>query len=451
MFSKLSRLNGMQTFTVVWFGQLISMLGTAMTRFALLIWAFEQTRDATTLALLGFFSYILYLALSPIAGVLVDRLDRRWVMLITDLGAGLMTLVMLILYSTGSLQIWHLYLLEALTGAFEAFQKPAYSAATSVLVPKDQYARTNGMRSLSEGVSQVFAPFFAGLVLRLVDIDGVMFIDLATFVIAMVTLLLVKFPRPEISAAGEAARGNIRHEMAFGFRYIYERPGLLGLLLIFTGVNLFAALTYYGIMPAMILTRSDGDELALATVQGALGIAAIIGGIVVSTVGLPKKRIHAALGLTAISFMFGDFLFAVGRTVPAWVVAALVAAFFIPLLVSGERAIWQSKVPPDIQGRVFAARDMLRTAMAPLGYLLAGPLADRILEPAMAVGGGLSNTFGWLVGTGPGAGMALMFVGTATLGTVISLSGYFFHSIRHIEDELPDYDLLPDAEKIEVA
>lgn len=440
MFNQLRRLSGMQTFTVVWFGQLVSMLGTAMTRFALLIWAYQQTGDATTLALLGFFSYILFLVFSPVAGVMVDRWDRRWVMLITDLGAGVMTLLMLILYSTGSLQIWHLYLLEALTGAFEAFQRPAYSVASSVLVSKEQYARINGMRSLSEGVSQVFAPFFAGLVLRLVDINGVMFIDLATFIIAMITLLLVRFPRPAVSAAGAAARGNLRHEIAFGFRYIYQRPGLLGLLLIFTGVNLFAALTYFGIMPAMILTRSNGDELALATVQGALGIGAISGGLVVSTIGLPKKRIHAALGFTAISFMLGDFLFAVGRTVPAWIVAALVAAFFIPLLVSGERAIWQSKVPPDVQGRVFAARDMLRTAMAPIGYLLAGPLADRVLEPAMAVGGNLSGSFGWLVGTGPGAGMALMFVGTAALGTLISASGYLFRSIRCIEDELPDYD-----------
>jgi MFS family permease len=440
------KFTGMQIFTLVWFGQLVSMLGTAMTRFALLIWAYQQTGDATTLALLGFFSYILFLAFSPIAGVLVDRWDRRWVMILTDGGAGIMTLLMLILYSTGHLQIWHLYLLEALTGAFEAFQRPAYSAASSVLVPKERYARINGMRSLSEGVSQVFAPFFAGLVLRLVDINGVMVIDLATFLVAMVTLLIVRFPRPEVSADGAAARGNVRHEMAYGFRYIFQRPGLLGLLLIFTGVNLFAALTYYGVMPAMILARSDGDELALATVQSGLGIAAIIGGLVVSTIGLPKKRIHAALGFTAISFMFGDFLFAVGRTIPAWLVAALVAAFFIPLLVSGERAIWQSKVAPDVQGRVFAARDMLRTAMAPLGYLLAGPLADRVLEPAMAVGGSLADKFGWLVGTGPGAGMALMFVGTATLGTIISASGYLFRPIREIEAELPDYDMLSDIE-----
>jgi MFS family permease len=440
MFNKIRHLNRMQTFTVMWFGQLVSMLGTAMTRFALLIWAYQQTGSATTLALLGFFSFILFVILSPIAGVLVDRWDRRRVMILTDLGAGLMTLMMLILYSTGNLEIWHIYIAEALSGAFEAFQVPAYTTSVSTLVPKERYARANGMRSLSQGISEVLAPVFAGLVLRMVDIDGVMFIDLVTFGIAMYSLLVVRIPRPAQTADGVAARGNVHHEIAFGFRYIFQRPGLLGLLFIFVGINLFAALTYYGVMPAMILARTGGDELALATVQGALGIAGIIGGVVVTVVGLPKRRIHAALGFTAVSFITGDFLFAVGRTVPAWTIAALTGAFFIPFITSGQRTIWQTKVAPDIQGRVFAVENMLRTAMLPIGYLLAGPLADRVFEPAMSIGGSLSGTLGWLVGTGPGAGMALMFVCTSIGGMLVSASGYFFRAVRCVEDDLPDHD-----------
>ncbi|MBZ0291341.1 MAG: MFS transporter [Anaerolineae bacterium] len=448
-FRQFERLSGMQVFSLLWAGQFVSLIGTAMTRFALLIWAYQQTGEATTLALLGFFSFILYVAFSPIAGVVVDRLDRRLILLVTDLGAGLMTGLMLLLYSTGQLQIWHLYLLEALTGAFEAFQVPAYHASVSVLVPPRQYARANGLRALAQSATNVLSPFLAGLVLQVADLSAVMLIDLATFGAAWITLLLVRIPRPQRSDSAEEARGSLSHEMRFGFRYIRQRPGLLGLMLIFTGITFIAALTYYGVMPAMILARTSGDELALATVRGGLGIAGVAGGLLVSTVGLPRRRVHAALGFAAASFLLGDFLFAVGRTLPVWTFAALVAEFFVPFIVSAERSIWQVKVPPDVQGRVFAVQNMLRNAAMPLAYLVAGPLADRLFEPAMQPGGVLANVFGGLVGTGPGAGMGLMFLCTSILGMTICLLGYAIPAVRRVEHDLPDHT--PEAVALEAA
>jgi hypothetical protein len=243
----------------------------------------------------------------------------------------------------------------------------------------------------------------------------------------------------------------MRQEMAFGFRYIFQRKGLLALLLIFTGINLFAALTYFGVLPAMILARSGGDQLALATVQGAMGLAGIIGGLVVSAWGLPRRRIHAVLACTAASFLLGDILFATGQTLPVWIAAGLAGSFFIPILVAGDRAIWQAKVAPDIQGRVFAANGMLRTAMMPIGYLLAGPLADHLFEPAMAAGGSLAGVFGGVVGVGPGAGMGLMFLCTCIMGTLFCLSGYLYRPLRRVEDDLPDYDATPDFTAVLVA
>ncbi len=431
---------------VIWVGQLVSLIGTAMTRFALMIWAYDQTGEATTLAMIGFFSFILYVALSPVAGVVADRFDRRKVMLLTDMGAGIMTLLVLLLYSTGELEIWHIYVLEALTGAFEAFQLPAKSAVISVLVPKQHYARANGLRALSLSAPNVLAPFLAGLLLQASGLEAVIFVDLATFTFAWLTLMLIRIPRPPQSAEGQQAQGSMWHEIKFGFRYIRQRPGLLGLLVIFTGIVLFATLTYYGVMPAMILARTGGDELALAMVRGALGIAGVVGGLVVSTVGLPRKRIHAALGFTAVSFLLGDFLFAVGQTLALWVFAAFVAEFFVPFITSGERSIWQVKVPPDVQGRVFSVQQTLRNAATPLGYLLAGPLADRVFEPAMQPGGALVETFGGLVGTGPGAGMALMFLCTALLGMAVSAVGYLIPAVREVEDRLPDHDGEPVVE-----
>ena len=432
---------GWRTFTIIWFGQMVSLLGTAMTRFALLIWAFQQTGEATTVALLGFFSFVPYILVSPFAGVLIDRFNRRWIMIFTDLGAGLMTVSMLILFITGNLQIWHLYLAQALAGTFEAFQLPAYTAATTMLVPKEQYTRTNGMRSLADSASQVFAPFLAGSLLVWVDIWGVMLVDVVTFLIAVTTLLLVRIPHPEKLPESLSQPSSTWREIGFGFNYILQRRGLLGLLLIYVGINLMATLTYFSVLPAMILTRTGNSELSLAVVQSALGIGGVVGGLCVSIWGGPKRQIHSILAGAGISFLLGDFLFAIGNSVPVWAVAAFLASFFIPFVISANQAIWQAKVAPNVQGRVFSVQGMVRQASMPIGFLLAGPLADHLFEPAMASGGSLAGTFGGIVGVGPGAGMALMFLFTSILGLAMSLSGYLFRPVRQVEDDLPDQDV----------
>ncbi|HRF50700.1 MAG TPA: MFS transporter [Anaerolineales bacterium] len=430
-----TRPGGIRTFRIVWAGQFASLMGTSLTRFALLVWAYQQSGSATTLALLGFFSFITLVIVSPFAGVLVDRFDRRRVMILGDLGAGLMTIALLLLYTMGGLQIWHLYLAEGLAGMFEAFQNSAYSSAISVLVPRQEYARAAGMRSLASWAGQLIAPVLAGLLLRLIHLQGVMLIDVVTVSIAMLTLLIVRFPRPEISAIGMAARGTFWHELRFGFRYVAGHKGLLHLLMIFGGHNLVSGLTYCGTLPAMILARTGGDEVALGVVQGALGLGGVIGGTLVSANIAPRRKIHAVLGLTALSFLFGDLLFGIGRSIPVWVIAGMSGAVFSPFIASANAAIWQSKVPPDVQGRVLSIKDMLQPATMPFGYLFGGLLADRVFEPLMSADGQLAGAFGWLVGTGPGAGMGLMFICTCTLGTLIALSGYLIRDVREIEDD----------------
>jgi DHA3 family macrolide efflux protein-like MFS transporter len=450
---KLARLNGIQKFTLIWFGQLFSLLGTATTRFALLIWAYEQTGQATTTALLGFFSFILYILVSPVAGVLIDRLDRRLVMIVADLGAGTMTLAIFVLYSGGELQIWHLYLAEALTGAFEAFQYPAYAAATTMLVSKEHYGRVSGLRSLADALSQVFAPALAGILLRVVGLQGIMLIDIGTFLIGVSPLLFITIPRPKRETPTEAKQNSLWHDVRFGFGYIFARPGLRGLLLIFTGINLAAALTWYAVFSPMILARTGGDELALATAQAAIGLGGVIGGILLSVWGGPKRRIHGVLLLGGISFLSSDFLLGVGRSIPVWAIAGFMGSLYIPFIVGCDRAIWQSKVPPAVQGRVFSVQSMFRQLTMPIGYLIAGPLADQVLEPAMMPGGALADKLGWLLGTGPGAGMGLMFVGTCILGAVICFGGYLFPAIRNVEADLPDHDTVvePDGVLAEAA
>jgi MFS transporter, DHA3 family, macrolide efflux protein len=435
-------LTGFQIFRIVWFGQLVSMLGTGMTRFALMIWAYQQTGSATTLALLGFFAWLPYVLVSPLAGVWVDRLDRRRILIAADLGSGLLTLFVLATYWNGSLDIWHMYLLEALTSIFDAFQRPAYGASVSTLLNKDEYARANGMRSLAYNGTQIAAPVLAGALLPFLGISGVMTIDVLTFGVAMLTLALVRIPSPRPVEQAEQAESFLT-QASFGFRYIFARPGLAGLMAIFMGIEFFAALTYFSVMPALILARSGGNEVALGMVQATLGIGGVIGGVLVTWWGLPRRKIHAVCGLCGLSFLFGDLLFAVSRSLPAWIVAAVVTSVFIPFIVSGYTTIWQIKVAPAVQGRVFSVSEMFRSMPKPIGYLIAGPIADQLLGPAMQPDGVLAPTFGWLVGTGPGAGIGLMFVGTAVFGAIMSFSGYLFRPIRCVEEELPDHDTVP--------
>jgi MFS transporter, DHA3 family, macrolide efflux protein len=433
--------HGYRTFLIVWLGQLVSLVGTGMTRFALIIWAYQQTGTATTLALMGFFAFGSYVLVSPVAGIYIDRFDRRLVMMLSDLGAGVVTIAVLVLYSGDSLAIWHLYLAQTALGALDAFQVPAYTAATTLLIPKNQYARASGMRSLAFSLSEVGAPFAAGALLAVIGIAGVLVIDIVTFVFAFTTLLMVRFPPVPVDSEQESRqREPLTRQLTFGLRYIWQRPGLRGLMLIFSGIVLFAALTYFSILPAMILARSGGDEMALASVQAVLGIGGVVGGIVLTAWGGPKRRIHGVLLATALSFLLGDFLFATGQALPVWVLAAFATTFFIPFIDGSNRAIWQSKVHPAVQGRVFSVQTMIQQAARPFGYLAGGLLADHLFEPALMPSGALADTFGWLVGIGPGAGMGVMFLCTALLGFIMSISGYFIPAVRNVEVELPDYD-----------
>jgi MFS family permease len=426
-------------FTIVWAGQVVSLLGSGMTWFALTIWAWEMTGQATALALVGFFSFGPTILLSPVAGALVDRWNRKLVMMLSDLAAGLMTLVVLALYSTDHLQIWHLYVTGALAGAFQAFQFPAYSAAVTTMLPKEQYARANGMMSLAEGAAGVFAPLAGGLLLGLIDVGGVMLVDVVTFVVAISALLAVHIPQPETTAAGRAGRGSIWKESAYGFRYIWERPSLLGLQLVFLAINLIAAFSFTVLAP-MILARTGNDEVVLGSVQSMLGAGGVVGGLLLSVWGGPKRRVHGVLGGMALACLLGQLTLGLGNGLVIWMAGAFLDAFFIPIINGSNQAIWQAKVAPDVQGRVFATRRLIAQISAPVATLLAGPLADHVFEPALAVDGPWTGLFGDIVGTGPGAGMALMFVISGAVGALVATGGYAFRAVRDAEDILPDHD-----------
>lgn len=432
----------MRTFILIWSGQLVSRIGTGATRFALLIWTYQQTDSALAMALLSFFSFLPMMVVSPIAGVWVDRLPRRRVMWLSDAGAGLATLALLALFEMDGLALWHLYTVQAIGGALEAFQQPAFTALSTQLLPKEKYARAAGLRSVAEGGSLVATPVLAGMLLPLVGIAGVMVIDLVTLGLALATLARARVPGLPRETAGRAERVFAR-ELAGGLRYIRARPGLVGLMGIYATFNLLDALTWFSLLPALVLARTGGDEMAMAAVEGAIGSAIVVGGLLVSWRGTPRRRIHGFLGGSALSFFIGGIAMALGSTPLVWIVGVWIAALLVPVVTSSHETILQSKVPESLQGRVFSVQNMVRQAMTPAGILLGGVLAERWLEPAMHVGGALHAPLSPLVGSGPGAGIAVLFLATAILGLVVGLGGYAIPALYRVEERLPDYDATP--------
>lgn len=435
---------GMFGFTIVWLGQIVSVLASSMSQFGLSIWMYDQTKSALAMGMMQVFFITPFLIISPIAGVMVDRHNRKLMMMVSDLAAGVATLAILALQYFGILEYWHLYAASIVYGLGMAFQWPAYSAAISTMVSKEQYGRANGMMSLVESGPGVIAPLLAGALLPIIGLTGILFFDVATFILAIGALLIVHIPQPPRTEEGQQGSGSIWKESAYGFKYIFARPSLLGLQLIFFAGNLFAGIGFTVFAP-MILARTDSNSLIFGTVQTAGAIGGLIGGVIMSAWGGFKRRVHgvligwiwSGLGMAIIGLVGG---------LPVWITGMVLTSIIIPLVNGSNQAIWQSKVAPDVQGRVFSARRLIAWITNPISPIIAGTLADYILEPAMKITSPLSLTFGWLVGTGAGSGMGLLIFACGLLSAIVGIAGYFYPAIRNAEDILPDHDQLPKVE-----
>jgi MFS family permease len=427
-------------FTLVWLGQIVSVLATNMTAFAMTIWVFEKTGSVTALAWVQVFFITPLLVISPLAGVMVDRHNRKLMMMMSDLLAGLATIAILVLQAFGVLEVWHLYVAAIFQGLGNAFQWPAYSAAISTMVTKEQYGRANGMMSLVDMGPGVLAPMLAGALLPVIGLTGILSIDVATFLLAILVLLFVHIPQPLRTAAGTQRQGSLFKEAAFGFRYIFARPSLLGLQLIFFFGNLCTGIAYTVVAP-MILLRTGNDSVSLGLVQSAGAIGGVVGGIGMSVWGGFKRKVHGVLaGWIVSSFFFA--LMGLGTTLPFWIATSVLSTILVPLVNGSNQAIWQAKVAPDMQGRVFSARRLIAWLPNPIAPLIAGTLTDHVLEPAMRAPSGLSTLFGWLVPPGPGAGAGLLIFFAALGGILAGLTGYLIRPIHQAEAILPDHDTL---------
>lgn len=424
----------LRTFAVIWLGQMISVIGSGLTSFALGLWVYQQTGSVTQFALIAFSASLPMILIAPFAGVLVDRYDRRWMMILGDTGAGLSTLVIAILFFSDRLEIWHIYIGTVANTTFTTLQVPAYLAATTLLVPKEQYGRVAGMVQLAQSVAETLVPALAGILILTLKIGGIMVIDFATFLVAVCTLLLVRFPNPPKTEQQRSERGNFLKEMAYGWTYIRARPGLLGLMGFLTITTFLWSMIGTLIIP-MILEFTT--ESVLGVMISVAGFGFLGGSLVMSTWGGPKRRMTGVLGYSVLG---GLFLMLIGLR-PSVVLVSIGAAgahFALPIFNASNQAIWQSKVAPEVQGRVFAIRQAITRSATPLAFLSAGPLADKVFGPLLLEGGALAGNVGQLLGVGPGRGIGLLFIAMGTLVVITAGMGYLQPRVRLVEDELPD-------------
>jgi len=427
---------GMQTFVIIWFGQVISIVGSSLTHFGIGVWIFQQTGDAMPFALTVLFGSLPSVLLLPVAGSLADRWNRRWLMILADTGNALATLGLVGLLATGTLQVWHIYVLSAIGSTLGTFQQPAFEASIAMLVPKDQLTRASGMMQTAHSLGGILAPLLAGFLFAAVGLNGIVLTDFASYFFAVITLLLVRIPQPKLEASAEEPRNGIASDMRFAWRYLRERPGLFNLQLYYACVNFFLSTVFVLIGP---LVLSQHDARAYGVVQTVLGIGGLAGGLVASAWGGPKRhKVRAVTGGIAF-YMLGVIIagLRIHSAFPALGLALNV--FMVSIVQSVSNAIWQRKVAPEVQGRVFSLRYMVATIVSPLAYLAAGPLADRVFEPLMDEGGHLAGTvLGTLLGSGPGRGIGLMYVVSGVLVICVSAIAYLHPRIRRLEAEVAD-------------
>lgn len=414
-----------RTFLLLWVTQSFSGLGSAMTAYALVIWSYTQNGSALMTALLMVSSYAPYVLLSIFAGALSDRWNKKAVMLICDFAAALTTVIMLILLKSGSLRIWHLYLINAVNGLMNTVQQPASEVATTKLLPRRYYQRVGGLRYFASSLNSVMTPVIATAVLGIAGIGAVFAFDLLTFAVAFMTLAFgIRIPKDESKAEGKES---LLVSSRQGIAYLKQERGIFSLILFLAAINLIASV-YNAALPAMLLSREGGGESVLGLVNGVIGATMLVGSVIASLVKPPKSRVKVICNTLLFSMSTENFLLAFGKTPLVWCVGGFLGFIFIPLMNTNLDAIMRLHIPEHMQGRVYSVRNSLQFFTIPIGYFLGGFLVDSVFEPFLERqdrGGILVKVFG----DAKGSGAALLFLVIAFAGVGVCL---YFRRNKHI-------------------
>lgn len=418
------------TFLTVAIGEIISVVGSTLTSFALGVWVYQQTGLVSSYAMMMVFIILPAIALAPVAGTLADRIDRKKIMVASNCLAGFSTVSAAILILTGNLEIGHVYVLAGLTAVANAFRLPAYASMITQIVPKRYYGRANGFVQLGAGMGTFIGPALAGALIGVIGLPGIVLIDFVTFLIAVSTLLSVHLPDSLFGRREEP----FFKEMIGGWHYIIKRHSLVAMIVMVTIANYFVGLVESLITPLVLVS---GSPESLGIVMASNGAGIFVGSVLMSLWGGTQRRINGILASTLLAGLCVAF----AGIDPAMSIQAT-GMFGFGFALALVNAHWvstvQTKVGLELQGRVMATNFMLMEAMVPLGYLSAGPLADRIFEPLMARGGAWAPVLGRIIGMGPGRGIGLILVLSGVLVALCAVAAYLYRPIRCLEDILPD-------------
>ncbi len=417
---------GLHTFLILWSTQMLSALGSSMTSFALIVWSYQQQGSALTTSLLSVCSYAPYVILSIFAGAFSDRWNKKYTMLACDSFAALTTVITLFLLKSGALEIWHLYLLNALNGLMNTVQQPATEVAVSLLAPKEQYQKVSGMRAFSNSLVTLLSPVFATAVLSFAGLEAVIAVDLCTFAAAFIALAF--FIRiPQMRCDDTAKKETVFRLVRSGLGFLRQNRGILDLILFLAAINLIASV-YNAALPAMVLSKSGGGDRALGFVTSCTGLANLAGSLIASCLHPPKSRVRVICGSLFFAMGTENLILALGKSTPVWCIGAVLGWLFIPLMNANMDVLFRTNIPLKLQGRVYAARNTFQFFTIPAGYLLGGVLVDQVFEPFMSVQP-QGSIFSFLFGIGKGSGAAFLFGVLAVAGVLVCL---IFSKDKHI-------------------
>lgn len=394
-----------KVFLLLWITQSFSALGSSMTNFALVIWSYQQKGSALATSLLMVCSYAPYIILSIFAGAMSDRWNKKVVMLVCDTVAAFGTVAVLILLKTNSLELWHLYLLNALNGFMNTIQQPASEVAVTRILPQKYYQKVGALRYISNSVNSIFTPVIATALLAFAGLETVIAFDLLTFIVAFISLLFfIKIPEDNNKAE---VKESFIQSVKQGLVYLKNERGILDLILFLACIN-FTASVFQAALPAMLLSKPAGGENALGIVNTFRGVTMLLGSILASLLSKPKNRVKTICYALLFSMSFENFFLAFGNSIPVWCIAEVLGWITIPIMSTNLEAILREKIPVGLQGRVFSTRNTLQFFTIPVGYFLGGFVIDKFFEPFMA----LQKSDSILVkalGAGKGSGAAFLF------------------------------------------
>lgn len=384
--------NWLTNFLPMFIGQVVSLLGSSLVQFALVWYVTKLTGSAAVLATASTIALLPQILIGPFIGALVDRWNRKKVMILADFIVALATAVLALLFAFNLIQIWHIYLIMFVRSLAGIFQGPAKTASVSLMVPKDQLTRLGGINQVVNGLTDTFSPALGALLMELLPIQGVLAVDIVTAAIAILLLIfMVKVPQPNITPTTQRVTPqSLLADVKSGFQYIVTWPGLLIVMLIASSINLFMA-PVGNLMPLMITEYFKGGATELAWLQAAMGIGAILGGALLGVWGgFKRKVITVIIGILGISIS----VLAIGFVSPIGYLTALLFSGFTGIMLSFANGsfgpLLQTKVPSEKQGRVFTVLSSISLGLMPIGLLLSAPIADRFgVMTVYRIGGAL--------------------------------------------------------------